>query len=115
MKKTIPFLMLLCLPKLMAQQASVSSGGNASGTNGSSSYSVGQVAYTNQIGTTGSVNQGVQQPIEIFTLGNDEFPEIKLVMTLYPNPTTTWVNLLIPGYNSENLNYQLFQLVYSTF
>ena len=31
-------------------------------------------------------------------------------MTLYPNPTTTWVNLLIPGYNSENLNYQLLDM-----
>lgn len=94
----------------MAQQATVSSGGNAFGNNGSSSYSIGQVAYTNQVGSNGKVNQGVQQPFEIFTLGEDDFPEITLTMSVYPNPTTSFVNLNIHNYNSENLNYQLFDL-----
>jgi hypothetical protein len=93
-----------------AQQVNVATGGNASGTGGSSSYSVGQVAYTNATGTNGSVNQGVQQPFEIFTLGNDNFPEIILSMSVYPNPTTAFVNLNIQNYAFENLNYQLFDL-----
>lgn len=91
----------------MAQQASVSAGGNANGTTGSLSYSIGQVAYTNQVGSNGSVNQGVQQAFEIFTLGTDEFPEIKLTMTLYPNPTASKINLLIPNYASERISWQL--------
>lgn len=94
----------------MAQQATVASGGNAFGNNGSSSYSVGQVAYTNQVGANGSISQGVQQPFEIFTLGTDNFPEIILKMTVYPNPTTNWINLSIQNYTDENRSYQLFDI-----
>ena len=94
----------------MAQNATVASGGNATGSGGSSSYSVGQVVYTNAVGSTGSTNQGVQQSIEIFTLGTNDFPEITLTMSVYPNPTTAGVNLSIANYNSENISYQLFDL-----
>lgn len=110
MKKISLLFILFCLPKLMAQNATVASGGNASGSGGSSSYSVGQVVYTNAVGTNGSINQGVQQPVEIFELGTNDFPEITLTMSIYPNPTSALVNLSIPNYNSENINYQLFDL-----
>lgn len=102
--------MLFCLTQLMAQHAPVSSGSNATGTTGSTSYTIGQVAYTNQTGTNGKVTQGVQQPFEIVTLGADEFPEITLTMTLYPNPTTDKVTLSISDYDSENMEYQIFDI-----
>ncbi len=108
MKKITLLFILFCLPKLMAQNAIVASSGNAIGSGGSSSYSVGQVVYTNAVGSNGSINQGVQQPVEIFTLGNDNFPEITLTMSVFPNPTTASVNLSISNYNSENISYQLF-------
>ncbi len=110
MKKITLLIILFCLPKLMAQNATVASGGNASGSGGSSSYTVGQIAYTNAIGSNGSVNQGAQQPFEIFTLGTNDFPEIVLSMSVYPNPTTAFLNLSIPNYSSENIGYQLFDL-----
>ncbi len=60
--KTITiFLLGLGLSELHAQEATLASGGNATGSGGSVSYSVGQVVYTTNIGTTGSVAQGVQQ------------------------------------------------------
>lgn len=93
-----------------AQQATVTSGGNATGTNGTSSYSIGQVIYSSASGTNGYVNQGVQQPFEIFTLGNDAFPEIQLLMTVYPNPTTEFVNLKIENHSLEDLQFQLLDL-----
>lgn len=43
-----------------AQEAVVAAGNNASGSGGSSSYSVGQVFFTNISGGGGSVGQGVQ-------------------------------------------------------
>ena len=110
MKKIALLFILFCLPKLMAQNAIVASGGTATGSGGSSSYSVGQLVYTNAIGSNGSNNQGVQQPVEIFTLGTNDFPEITLAMSVYPNPTTNLVNLSIANYNSENITYQLFDL-----
>lgn len=109
MKKIIVIIALLCLPKLMAQQAIDASGGNAAGTGGSSSYSIGQVTY-NSISSTGSVSQGVQQPFEFATLGNDEFPGITLQMTVYPNPTTSLIYLTIQNYSLENVQFQLFDL-----
>lgn len=110
MKKITLLFIIFCLPKLLAQTAIVASGGNATGSGGSSSYSVGQVVYTNAVGTNGSINQGVQQPVEIFNLGNDDFPEITLTMSVYPNPTTVGVNLSIANYDSENISYLLFDL-----
>ena len=110
MKKITLLFILFCLPKLMAQNATVASGGNANGSGGSSSYSVGQVVYTNQVGSNGSYNQGVQQPIEIFTLGTNDFPEITLTMSVYPNPTSALVNISIANYTLENISYQLFDL-----
>lgn len=93
-----------------AQQATVTSGGDATGSNGTSSYSIGQVAYLNVTGTNGSINQGVQQPFEIFTLGDDEFPEIQLVMSVYPNPTASFVTLTLQNYSLENVRFELFDL-----
>jgi hypothetical protein len=88
----------------------LSSGGNASGTNGNVSYSIGQVVYTTNTGTTGSVSQGVQQPFEIQTvLGNENF-NINLQMTVYPNPTVNNLSLEVKNYNYENIHYQLFDL-----
>jgi len=103
-------LALFFIPKGQAQQSVVSSGGNAIGSGGNASYTIGQVVYTSATGSGGSVNQGVQQPFEIFTLGTDNFPEITLQMTVYPNPTTSLVYLNIENYIVDNLEYQLFDL-----
>lgn len=91
------------------QESVLSSGGNATGSGGTSSYSIGQITYTNAVGSNGSVSQGVQQPFEIFLLGDDEFPEIKL-MAVFPNPTTGEITLKTGNYSSESLQYALFDL-----
>jgi hypothetical protein len=38
---------------------------NATGSEGSASYSIGQVVYQTHTGTNGSVAEGIQQPYEI--------------------------------------------------
>ena len=93
-----------------AQQASVAGGGDVSNANGSVSYSIGQVAYGNSTGGSGSVNQGVQQPFEFYTLGINNFPNIRLEMSVYPNPTTSIVNLSIKDFKSNTMSYQLFDI-----
>jgi len=50
---------------LQAQETIPASGGKASGSGGTASYSFGQVVYTTYTGTNGLVAQGVQQPFEI--------------------------------------------------
>lgn len=93
-----------------SQESVVVSGGNAAGAGGTSSYSVGQVVYTSLPGSQGSVSQGVQQPYEIATLGNDEFSEIKLLMAAYPNPATDILNLVVSNDKWDNLSYNLLDI-----
>ncbi len=111
MKKTqtlfLLFLLGFFIPKVIAQRANGASGGNATGAGGSVSYSVGQVAYTSITGAGGTVSQGVQQPFEIVTLGDDNFPEITMQILVYPNPTTSFVTLSIEEYPLEKLYFQL--------
>jgi hypothetical protein len=93
-----------------SQESILASGGTATGSGGTASYSVGEIFIGTQTGTNGSVAQGTQQPFEISTLGNDEFPQINLEMVVYPNPTIDKLNLLIGNKEWSNLTYQLFDI-----
>ena len=101
---------IISVTKSYSQQSATASGGIATGTGGTSSYSVGQITYTSQSGTGGLVNLGVQQPYEIVALGNDDFAAINLLMTAYPNPTTDLLNLVVSENKWNNLYYQLFDI-----
>ncbi len=101
----------LGLTGLQAQTIVNATGGNASGSGGSASYSVGQVVYTTNSGTNGSVAQGVQQPYEIYVVtGLEESKDINLSVSAYPNPTTEFVKLIVESYKVENLSYQLYDM-----
>ena len=93
-----------------AQQAITATGGDASGSGGTVSYSVGQIVYTTSTGTTGSVAQGVQQPYEIsIVLGIDNH-YINLELTAYPNPTTNFLTLNVGNAELSTLNFQLYDI-----
>ncbi|WP_264529878.1 T9SS type A sorting domain-containing protein [Flavobacterium sp. N502540] len=92
-----------------SQESVVVSGGNATGNGGSSSYSVGQIAYTSLPGgANGFALQGVQQAYEIISLGNDEFKSITLAMTAYPNPAVDVLSLAVATNEWNDLSCQLF-------
>ena len=93
-----------------AQQATTATGGNASGSGGTVAYSIGQIVYTTNMGTNGSVAQGVQQPYEIsIVLGIDNH-SIKLELTVYPNPTTNYLTLNVGKAELSTLNFQLYDI-----
>jgi hypothetical protein len=102
--------MLLAIMELHAQEAVPTAGGNATGSGGSLSYTVGQVVYTTHTGTNGSVAQGVQQAFEISISIGIEVTEINLEILAYPNPTINFLTLNIGDYDNEKLTYQLFDL-----
>jgi len=95
---------------LQAQKNTIASGGDATGSGGTVSYSVGQTDYTQQSGSNGNVNQGLQQPYEIFIVGIDDNKEIILEMILYPNPTKADIQLRIGQGFVGKLTYHLFDL-----
>ena len=109
-KKLLIASLLLGFTQVNAQDVVATSGGNATGTNGNVSYSIGQVVYTPNTGATGSVAQGVQQPFEIqIVLGVENF-NINLQLAIYPNPTTNWLQLEVKNTEFTNLTYQMYDL-----
>ena len=110
--KLITILLLgLGLTGLQAQEVIPATGGNASGSGGSASYSVGQVVYTTNTGTNGSVAQGVQQPFEISVVtGIEEAKGINLSVSAYPNPTTDFLTLSVDNFEVSKLSYQLYDM-----
>ena len=92
-----------------AQQAITASGGDASGSGGSVAYSVGQIVYTTNTGTTGLVMQGVQQPYEISIITDLLETRVSLNLFAYPNPTTNYVMLQVDEYDKA-LSYQLYDI-----
>ncbi|GAA4123068.1 hypothetical protein GCM10022250_06440 [Flavobacterium chungbukense] len=96
--------------KAYSQENIVATGGKGTGTGGTSSYSIGQIADLRLQGSGGSGQEGIQQPYEIATLGIDEFKEINLTVTAYPNPTVDVLNLNITNDKLDNLAYDLFDI-----
>lgn len=91
-----------------AQQNTTVSGGNASGTGGSVSYSVGQTDYIHTTGTGGGVNLGVQQVYEIENVsGINELSS--LVTAVFPNPTNGILSLEIE-HSDQEISYVLNDL-----
>jgi hypothetical protein len=92
-----------------AQESANTSGGDATGNGGNVSYSIGQVVYTINTGSAGSVAQGVQQAYEISSVGIND-TTLNISLTAFPNPTTENLTLIISDYNNEKLSYQLFDM-----
>jgi hypothetical protein len=99
------------LSTVSAQESVNATGGDASGSGGSASYSVGQMVYTTYTGTSGSVAQGVQQPFEISVVtGIEEANVINLSVSAYPNPAIDYLTLSIAEFDASNLSYQLYDM-----
>ena len=111
LKLSAVLLLGLGLTGLQAQTSVNATGGNASGSGGSASYSVGQVVYTTNTGTNGSVSEGVQQPFEISVVtGIEEAKDIFLNVSAYPNPTTDYLELKVENLQLSELSYKLYDI-----
>jgi hypothetical protein len=96
---------------VQAQNIIPASGGNASGSEGSFSYTIGQVVYITNSGSDGSVAHGVQQPYEISVIsGIEDALGISLELSVYPNPVTDRLMLKINDYQTIKLKYQLYDI-----
>lgn len=91
-----------------AQSNTVTSGGNITNASGSVSYTIGQIDYTSQTGSSGDINQGVQQPYEIFALNSVDELSSEISLTVGPNPTMDKLILTSDQAKNEDLFYSLF-------
>ncbi len=112
MKYPFPFLIALIIiinsNPSYSQQAVPAAGGEATGSGGSSSFSVGQVVYTTITGSEASLAQGVQQPYEISTTSGIDVPGIELSISAYPNPAKDHLILKVDQY--DDLSYLIFDI-----
>ena len=96
---------------LNGQETIPATGGNATGSGGSISYTIGQITYQTLAGTTGTVAQGVQQPYEISVVtAIDNTTNINIECTVYPNPTRGSLRLVVESSDYENLRFRLFNI-----
>lgn len=92
----------------LAQQNTVASGGSASGSGGSVSYSVGQIDYTSISESTGNMNQGVQQPYEIYLITGIQ-ENASPISAVFPNPTNGLLTIQLKEVN-QPVTIQLLDL-----
>jgi hypothetical protein len=97
---------------LNGQETIPATGGNATGSGGSVSYTIGQITFQTLAGTTGTVAQGVQQPFEISddVTAIDNTTNINIGCTVYPNPTRGSLRLVVESSDYENLRFRLFNI-----
>jgi hypothetical protein len=103
-------LLLSTTLSIIAQETAPSTDGDISGSGGAFSFTVGQVFYTTNTSSTGSVSQGMQQAFEIQTRSNPSLSTVQLTAVTYPNPSTDYLVLKITDTAIENLQYTLFDL-----
>ena len=99
-------IIITCGSALHAQESVNSAGGNAAGSGGSASYSIGQVVYTTNTGATGSVAQGVQHAYEIFPVGISHLQNVSIAA--WPNPTADMLVLNIGNYKQASYTYVMY-------
>ena len=112
-RRTIFSLVVSCLYLIIVHGQSTipASGGNATGSGGSVSYTVGQITCNTFSGINGSIAQGVQQPYEISVVTAVENTEgITLEYKVYPNPNRGSVTLAIRQFDYESMRYRLIDL-----
>ena len=90
---------------LSAQNNTVSTGGDATGSNGSISYSIGQVSYMAVTSGSEIIIEGVQQPYIESTLGTNLISPINLTAKVYPNPAINHIELNLGDQLLEDLTY----------
>jgi hypothetical protein len=102
------------LLSVRAQSTISTAGGNATSSGGTVSYTVGQVAYSTQTSTSGTITQGVQQPFEIFVAtALEQAKDISLQLQVFPNPVNDYLKLsVVPSatISIQSLSYQLYDV-----
>ena len=88
------------------QNALSATGGHFKSTGGSTSFTVGQVAYVLKKGTGSYLNEGVQQVYTKKTTPIEELVYLKEVL-VYPNPTQETFNLIISTNEVVQVRYTI--------
>jgi len=104
------FSSFLLLSSLCHAQESINAlGGRDIGSGGSVSFSAGQLVFTTDSQSTGSIIQGIQRPLKISATDIIQ-SESNVSFKAYPNPTTDNLFLEINESINEKLIYKLIDM-----
>ncbi len=101
-------LFICCGLVVNGQENVPASFGEASGSGGAISYTVGQLVFDAHNGITGSVTEGLQQPYEISVQMGVDQTTISLSASIYPNPTSDFLVLKVDNPDLSNLYFDLY-------
>jgi len=91
---------------IFGQNAISTTGGHFKSTGGSTSFTVGQVAYVLKKGTGSYLNEGVQQVYTKKTTPIEELVYLKDVL-VYPNPTQETMTLILSSMEDVLVRYTI--------
>ena len=97
---------LSCTFDSFGQNAVSTTGGHIKSTGGSTSFTVGQVAYVLKKGNGSYLNEGVQQVYTKKTTPIEELVYLKEVQ-LFPNPTQETMTLIISSKEDVQVRYTI--------
>ena len=104
-KSIIPLVLLMSFGfSSFGQNAVASAGGQVKSTEGSTSFTVGQVAYVLKKGTGSYLNEGVHQVYTKKTTPVEELVYLKEVQ-LYPNPSEEILNITLPNFDGSTTSF----------
>ena len=109
MKKITLIIVLLSSGALTAQitqDVIGTSGSTAKGGGGTLNYTIGQVGYTSETNSNGSLNGGFKQAYEISETTGLEETNFSLEVAVYPNPTRDFLTLIVKDLRDSH-NYQI--------
>lgn len=102
-------IILLSTGGILAQESINTAGGDAAGAGGSMSLSIGQTFVDFQ-SNGNSVSQGVQQPIELLSLGLKDDLILIASAKVFPNPTANKIQLKLELEAIDNLFYHIYDI-----
>jgi hypothetical protein len=105
LRSTLLLPAIMACTSLFAQQSTNAAGGEATGTNGTVSYTVGQVDYINFSNSEVSISLGVQQPY-ILIADEGEFQ-----ILVYPNPTPSKIKIKILKPGTDDMQVTMYTVL----
>ena len=105
MKLFATLLFTFCLNFVFSQEGVAAAGAEATGRDGSASYSVGQVNYA-ALENIFFVSQGIQQAYTAYSA----VEAINLRISVYPNPTFNILYIEVKTPGSPDLQYNLYNI-----
>ena len=92
-----------------SQSQTTASGGTASGTGGTVTFTIGLPLYTNQTSSGVIINQGNQQPREFLSVSYRNY-SINIGLKIFPSPFYSYFYIQTENENLSNLSFKLTSL-----